>query len=83
MSHAESSVTLAENEHSHDPKAAVIDTGISSYLFCIMIFKILWISFSQSASHSSARALSRCPKHFSCCGFRSLTFVWVSLEIYF
>lgn len=46
MSHAESSVNLAENEHSHDPKAAVIDTGISSYSFCIMIFRILWISFS-------------------------------------
>lgn len=46
MSHAESSVHLAENEPSHDPQAAVIDTGISSYSFCIMILRMLWISFS-------------------------------------
>lgn len=64
MSHAEISANLAENEHSHDLKAAAIDIDISSYSSWIMIFRMVWMTFSPESLHSSAGVLSRDSEHF-------------------
>lgn len=64
MSHAETSANLADNEHPHDLKAAVIDIDISSYSFCVTTFRMFSMAFSPEYFYSSAGALSRCSEYF-------------------
>lgn len=74
MSHAESSVHLAENEPSHAPKAAVIDTGISSYSFCIMILRMLWISFSPECLAQLCKSSVEMPQALQLLWFQIFNF---------